>query len=175
MENQRAIRYGQLTSTVKGLVCGLGLAGLSVISHAQTGRLTEVTAQTVAQLATGTPVVLDLTRRGTVYGVAVGIDYRRVRIRTSRGEMPLSDLANRLGPGAGKLVVGTLADMKARLVPLTSRAALPHTCDGSFCLCQGFADCWVCQAVGDCSVECVYGTESGKTICIRQGRYPPSR
>src|SRR5438132_14305480 len=57
----------------------------------------EVTAQTIASQPASKPYIIDLTRTGTIYVLAAGIDYSRVRVRTSTGEKAMSDLVKRLG------------------------------------------------------------------------------
>ena len=63
----------------------------------------EVTAQTIASQPTGKPFVLDLTRRGTIYNLAAGIDYSRLRVRTAGGDLGVSDTVKKMGSISGKL------------------------------------------------------------------------
>src|SRR5437660_10053611 len=70
----------------------------------------EVTAKSIPSQA-GKPYVIDLTRKGTAYGLAAGLDYRRVCVRTSKGEQTLPELfSDRVL--VGKLLLGLTSDLR---------------------------------------------------------------
>ena len=118
----------------------------------------QVTAATIASQPAGKPYVIDLTRNGTVYDMAAGFDYSRVRVRTPRGEMPLSALVKKPGLTAGsKFLLGTASDLRAQNFGFPGGGTLQDpgggggtspkiTCDpatqpNSLCTCHGFSEC----------------------------------
>jgi hypothetical protein len=120
-------------------------------------RKVQVTAQALRGKAAGTPYVIDLTRRGTVYEVAAGIDYRRARVRTSTGEVAMSDLAKKLG-WTGPFFLGTSRDLSVMASSLspgggssqavasasggsTPAAGSAYTCGNWRCDCDGRKGC----------------------------------
>ena len=102
----------------------------------------KLTAKTLASQPPGEAKIIDLTHDGTVYDVAAGIDYSRVRIRTSKGEVP-SDVAKRLGKN-GSFLLGTLSDMRVSLLSdlsPTGGISRKYTCADRVCLCKGAKSC----------------------------------
>src|SRR5258706_3312913 len=95
------------TLTVTSLLFARGQAPRSTAQTPETasGTITskksmkrvQVTAQTIANLPVGKPLLIDLTRAAAIYDLAAGIDYSRVRVRTLTGEKAMSDLVKRLG------------------------------------------------------------------------------
>ena len=79
----------------------------------------QVTAQTVASQQAGRQYVIDVTREGAVYDVAAGIDYGRVEVRTSNGDIPLNKFARQRGFSTGnKLLLATsLSDLVGLYLP----------------------------------------------------------
>jgi hypothetical protein len=103
-----------------------------------------VTAATIAGQPTGKAYMMDLTRKGTIYSLAAGIDYSQVRVRTSKGEMTMADLLKKAGKSvSGKLRVGMPSDMRTQKLGLTriSGGPLNYNCSGILCTCTGDDDC----------------------------------
>ena len=67
-------------------VAVLALASCSTAGDEKQVKEVRVTNQTIATQPAGAPYVIDLTRSGTTYDVAAGIDSSRVRVRTSSKE-----------------------------------------------------------------------------------------
>lgn len=88
--------------------------GFSTAQETGSVKKVQVTAQTLASQPADQPYLMDFTRKGTVYEVAAGINYSRVRVRTSTGAMALSDLATKLGVTGGKFLLGTFSDLSAQ-------------------------------------------------------------
>lgn len=112
----------------------------------------EVTPKTIASQAAGKPLLIDLTRTGTVYKVAGDIDYSRVRVRLSTGEMAMSDLARKLGMTGSKFLLGTFSDLSALdfglrpgggtfQPPDGGTSPARWSCHDLVCTCTGKPDC----------------------------------
>jgi hypothetical protein len=116
----------------------------------------QVTAQTIASQPAGKPYVIDLTRNGTIYTLDVGIDYSRVRVRTPKGEMVLSDAIKKVSlkqpQTGGKLLLGSLSDLRD---PRPDGGTIERIdCDGAAtCSCKGFSDCLRLVLLGCCRVD----------------------
>ena len=88
-------------------VAVLSLIALALVySQPQSPKSVEVTAQTVARQPRGKPYVIDLTRNGKTYTVAADVAIR-VRIRTSEGEMTMTDFMSKLGVTSGRFLPGS--------------------------------------------------------------------
>ena len=109
----------------------------------------QVTAKTIS--TAGKAYVLDLTGKQarTIYTLAADIDYSRVQVRTSSGEMAVKDAIAKAG-ASGRLLVGTPPDMLSTGLKTLrmSRSAQSHGggnrfigCDGAICICTGDEDC----------------------------------
>ena len=128
-----------------------------------------LTAKTLASQPAGEANVIDLTRNGTIYDMAAGIDYSRVRIRTSKGEMP-TDVAKRLGRH-GSFLLGTLSDMRVLLLSdlsPTGGISRKYSCDETLCTCKGAKSCndMVAKECNWDLVSCVVGNRRNPTACI---------
>jgi hypothetical protein len=110
----------------------------------------QVKAETLASQPAGEPYVIDLTRKGAVHEVAEGIDYSRVRVRTSTGEMALSDLARQTGR-TGKLLVGTFSDLSAVGYGFPPGTSEPPDRDPSEASCNKSAGVCTCTGKKDCN------------------------
>jgi hypothetical protein len=119
---------------------------------AGTVRKIQVTSQTLASLQAGKSYVIDLSRKGTVYNVASGVDYSRIQVRNAAGKvMTLNELINKGGskakkPSAGQpLVLGTVKDLRTTKNTTgrspASRGSRIIACDGGVCACTGEDDC----------------------------------
>jgi hypothetical protein len=136
----------------------------------------EVTSQTITSQPAGKSYLIDLTRNGTIYNVATSMDYSRVRVRTAAGEVALSEVAKQIGNTGGKLLIGTVSDMRARNPSPAGGAAgtrgvvaQPYTCTNSACKCTGFSDCLLM----DLDNICKKGTQicdlkTGNCYCVKK-------
>ena len=116
----------------------------------------QVKSQTVAAQPRGKSYALDLTRKGTIYNLPADVDITRVRIRTAKGEVALSDLVQK-NDKSGRLMVGFANDFRGMKLNLGSPdVAARYTCEGLKCKCTGDADCndmftdGVCGDVASC-------------------------
>lgn len=104
-----------------------------------------VTAKTIASQPAGKPLVLDLTKRGTVYEIDANVNYSQVRIRAAIGERQLSRKAG----ATGKFLVGHGDDLSAINFGFSGGGTLPPLdpkpteakCDKNTCYCVGPKDC----------------------------------
>ena len=142
----------------------------------------QVTAQTVEKQPAGKAYVIDLNRKDTksIYTLAAGVDFSRVRVRTSSGETAMKDVITKTG-ASGRLLVGTPGDMLAnglKMLHMSSSAQSRGSgnrfigCDGSVCICTGDGDCnKMLSPGGDCPegsyVFCWGSGESAACVCIR--------
>jgi hypothetical protein len=105
--------------------------------NAQTGpvKKMQVTTQTLANLPAGKSYVIDLSRNGTIYYVAKGVDYSRIQVRTSTGKLEsLTDLVKKAGifpdlggvlKDAANLILATASDLPILGKPLVEGYACP--------------------------------------------------
>jgi len=127
----------------------LSLAFSFVIAQKETPKKVQVkevgvTARTVASRPAGKAYSLDLTKKGTIYGLAADVDYSRVQIHTAKGDTTMADLLKKTGRAvSGKLRVGLTSDIKAQKLSLTrvSGGTLNFNCEGILCSCSGDDDC----------------------------------
>jgi len=140
----------------------------------------QVTSRAITRQPTGKLYVLDLSRKGTIYTVDGDVDYSRVRVRTSKGEMRVQDVITKSG-AHGKLLVGTPSDMVAnglKTLNMSSRALSRGSgnrfigCDGAICICTGDDDCnKMLSPGGDCPegsyVYCWGSGASAACVCVR--------
>lgn len=125
----------------------LGVAVLALVSCATAGQRKPieplvVTKELVASQPAGQNYVI-IPRSGAVYDVAPGIDYRRVRVRTSTGDLTLDEFVRRLGGNftGQELLIGSLGDL---VVVLPSDGSVSEAqCDkrSATCACTGRKDC----------------------------------
>jgi hypothetical protein len=170
------------------ILVALALMALLISTYSQTPsaravKKIQVTSQTLASLQAGKPYVVDLSRNGTVYNVASGVDYSRIQVRNAAGKvMTLSELINKAGskakkPSAGQpLVLGTVKNLRVtKAIPgrsPASRGSRIIACEGAICACTGYDDCidmlgenGVCGS--DAIAWCNDSNESPVCICIR--------
>lgn len=161
--------------------------GQSPQSTSQSRKSVEVTTQTLTRQRPGKPYILDLSHKGKTYSVSADVA-SRVRIRTAKGEMAMTELMSKLGVTTGrflagsKFLIGTQSDLRAinfGRPPTTRRPAtatpiincspdfcycdpdIPGDCDGSKLLCDdGKMFCYVCDGP-DCSPE-----QRGRWRCL---------
>jgi hypothetical protein len=104
----------------------------------------QVTVQTMARQPASKAYVLDLTRRGTIYNIASDVDYNRIRVRTSKGDMTIAELLKKSGKNiTGKLRVGMTSDIRIQKLGLAriGRGGLSYDCGNLACSCSGDDDC----------------------------------
>jgi hypothetical protein len=126
-------------------------------------RQIDVTPQTIASQPAGKPYILDLSRGGTVYDIAKGVDFSRIRIRSSQGDLSMSD-AIQERQGSGRMVLGMVNDIRSQILEPGSRkvstggSGSPASfvnCDAGInprCRCTGWRDC-IGLAVGKPSCD----------------------
>lgn len=141
---------------------------------------TAVTSKDITRQPAGKVYVLDLSRKGTIYTLDADLDYSRLRVRTSKGEMTVQDVITKSG-AHGKLLVGTPGDMVTnglKTLNMTSRATSRGSgnrfigCDGAICICTGDDDCnRMLSPGGDCPegsyVYCWGSGASAACVCVR--------
>jgi hypothetical protein len=102
-----------------------------------------VSSKTMARQPAGKAYSLDLTRKGTIYTLAPDVDYSRVQVRTSKGEMTMAELLTKAGK-SGRVRVGLTSDIrtqKLNLARVSGGGALNFNCEGLLCTCTGDEDC----------------------------------
>ena len=131
----------------------LALASCSTAAPSRRTERVQVTDQAIAAQAAGGPYVVDLTRVGTVYEIAPGIDASRVRVRTSsQQEIPLTEFVSRMGRHAAgeRLLLGSSLD--DIIVAQPGDAVAEASCDkkSGSCSCTGRKDCSDLSKSGKC-------------------------
>jgi hypothetical protein len=101
----------------------------------------QVTARAVASKG----YAVDLSRSGTMYNLASGVDYSRVQVHTSNGDMTVAELIKKTGKNiSGPLRVGLTSDVRTMKLGLTRRVGgggLNFDCGALACVCTGDDDC----------------------------------
>lgn len=130
----------------------------------------QVTAETIAIQPAGKPYVIDLTLDRTTYNLAADIDFSRVRLRTSKGEIAMGDVIKQLGT-SGKLVVGTLSDIRGQKLdpPLVGGTSQIHShqCGAIFCTCDN-AGCTLLLLEGKCVNDKLVCDVNFNCVCIKK-------
>jgi hypothetical protein len=132
---------------MKKQILAMALLALAISSAtAQKKKLVkqiDVTARTIASQPSSKAYLIDLTHTGTTYSFAAGVDYSRVRVRTSKGEMTLTELLAKTGKTVtGKLSIGMTSDLRAQRIGLTRvrggglRFNPDTDCGGLVCACN---------------------------------------
>jgi hypothetical protein len=156
------------TTTLVLLTIGSPAAQRKPIANEQSAaRQVHVTAQMIARDKAYT---LDLDRSGTVYTLAPDVDYDRVRVRTAKGEMPLTDLVGTPRTKARVLVgwVNDLRTFKPGRAPRGAVAKDNYTCEGLRCECTGDVDCNEMFSADVCGDIASCNADSGKCACIKK-------
>ena len=165
------------------MASALLVSAYSQTPQSGTVKKVQVTAQTIASQPAGKPLVIDLTRRGTVHEVAEGIDQSRVRVRTSTGEMALSELLRKFGkPITGSFFLGSIDDLSAinfgfpggdKTQPPRG-GVTPVKCEDGVCQCNAGRDCidmWKAKLCDPYFTRCCRncGTNGGRgCMCIKR-------
>jgi len=106
----------------------------------------QVTPSEIARSPQGGAYIIDLTRDGRIYEVSPDIDYRRVKVRTSKTETPLSDVVARLQITGTKFVVGSANDLSLTNFDFppgsgSGGGVSEMKCNGLICGCNSGTDC----------------------------------
>jgi hypothetical protein len=148
------------------LILSLLVSAYSRTTQSGNIRKEAVTAQTVASQPAGKPYVMDLTRKGTVYEVATGVDFSRAQVRTSTGEQQMSALVKKLGL-TGKFLFGTLQNLSGMDFGFPTGTLDPPDrttaakCDSLVCTCNGRQDCSDLSKSGKCGETAACGVGKG--------------
>lgn len=137
---------------MKKFILALALLSLAGFTFAQktdpkknSVKQVQVTGRAITARPAGKSYLLDLTRKGTIYNLAADVDYSRVQVRTSKGEMTMADLLKKTGKTiSGKLRVGMTSDIRAQKLALSRIGGGTlniYNCDGLLCSCSGDDDC----------------------------------
>jgi hypothetical protein len=134
-------------------IAALALTSCSTLSPT---KHVQVTNQTIAAQPEGKPYLIDLTRGGTTYDVAAGIDARRVRVRTSPNEeIALSEFLSRQKAKPGeRVLLGSLSDLVDVLPPDGGGNGVAEaSCNTKerSCHCNGRRDCSDLSKSGKCN------------------------
>jgi hypothetical protein len=128
----------------------------------------QVTSKTIAGRRPNQAYVLDFTRKGTIYSLATGSDYSRVRLHTSKGDRQVSEL---IGGRTikGNLIVGLTADLRGQKLGLgRTGGTLQFDCsDPLKCTCTGDEDCNDLFSTGKCGDVASCDTGEGKCWCFK--------
>ena len=169
---------------VSSVVIGLTGGGASTSSAVQTSQrksfttlpTTRITAQTIKTLSRGKKVVADLTKRGVVYEFDAGagrIDFNRVVVRTTRGDVTIGSLLKTMIP-KGKLTAFKYTTQSFRLgtqssarVSSTLMKTSNFECDTYTCTCRGLEDCeGLILGTSLCTDWFCFQDEHGKYVCV---------
>jgi hypothetical protein len=147
----------RLLLTAPLFAMALALASCSILSPT---KQVQVTNQTMAAQPAGKPYVIDLTRGGTTYDVAAGIDASRVRVRTSSNEeIAMSEFLGRRNVKPGeRVLLGSLSELVDVLPPddggsgAGGSGVSEASCDkqANSCYCNGRKDCSDLSKSGKC-------------------------
>ena len=134
------------------VVMGTAVVVLAVAScTARPQKTVQVTAETIDKQPPGRAYVIDLTRRGVRYDVAAGVDYGRVEVRTSDGDIALNDFVRRRGYSGGeRLLLGSRLSDLINLLPPEGGGVAEASCGGGTCTCTGRKDCSDLSKSGKC-------------------------
>jgi hypothetical protein len=103
--------------------------------------------QVTARAVSSKSYSADLTRSGTMYNLASGVDYNRVQVHTSKGDMTVAELIKKSGKNiSGPLRVGLTSDVRTMRLGLGRRVGvgggrLNFDCGELACSCSGDDDC----------------------------------
>ncbi len=141
------------------LTLALLVSAYSRATQSGTSNKVTVTAQTIASQPAGKSYVIDLTRKGTDYEVAADVA-SRVRIRSAKGEIALSDLIREMGL-TGSLFLLTASPGGGTIIPPNGVTRATQNANGTMAACKGASngkDCKDLTSSGLCSGGLVCGT-----------------
>ena len=126
-----------------------------------------VTSESIANQPAGQSYIIT-PRSRAVYDVAPGIDYSRVRVGTSTGDLTLDEFVGRLGVrfAGEELLLGSLHDLAAVLaavLPPDDGSSFKYDCDraSKTCTCIGRRSCGDLSRSGLCRPD-PYDASCGK-------------
>lgn len=127
----------------------------------------QVTSKSIAARPAGKAYSIDLTRAGTIYNVASGVDYNRIQVHTSKGDMTMAELLKKSGKNiSGPLRVGMTSDIRAQRLNLgPRRGGLNYDCGDLACACTGDEDCNDLFTSGKCGPVAVCYPDG--CVCLR--------
>ena len=136
-----------LVVTLALLATGSAIAQRSTTAQRKPAiKQVQVTSQVVARQPASKAYTLDLTRKGTIFNLAPGVDYSRVRVRTAKGDMTMSELIQKSGKSiSGAVRIGMTSDIRTQKLSLSRRpgggGGLNFSCQNLVCVCTGDQDC----------------------------------
>lgn len=146
----------------------LSLAVSFITAQKQPVKQVQVKRQTVAAQPKGKAYALDLTRKGTIYDLPADVDTSRVRIRTAKGEVALTDLVQK-NDKSGRLMVGLASDFRGVKLNLGSPSiSARYSCDGPKCKCTGDDDCNDMFSAGVCGDIASCDNGNGTCECYKK-------
>jgi hypothetical protein len=149
-------------------VIALSLAVSFTTAQKQTVKQVQVKSQTIAAQPKGKAYALDLSRKGIIYNLPADADISRVRIRTGKGEVALSDLVQKTGK-RGQLMVGLAVDFRGMKLNLGSPGVLAkYSCEGLKCKCTGDDDCNDMFTAGVCGDVASCDNGNGTCECYKK-------
>jgi hypothetical protein len=161
--------------TMKKMITALLLLVLFALSFSFTAaqktptvKRVQVTSKAIAGRRADQPYLLDFTRKGTIYTLATGSDYSRVRVHTSKGDRQISELLQgRVIKGS--LIVGLTTDLRGQKLGLArSGGTVQFNCDDPLvCTCTGDADCNDLFTSGKCGDITSCDTGAGTCSCFK--------
>src|SRR4029453_12289222 len=99
----------------------------------------------------GKSFLISLAWRGFRYDGAVGVDYGRVELRTSDGDIALNEFIRRRGFSAGeRLLLGSSLSDLVDLIPPDAGGFAEASCGQGTCTCTGRKDCSDLSRSGKC-------------------------
>jgi hypothetical protein len=146
---------GRKARTMKKMILAVALLSLTFGSISSQKKTTPQRKPAIKQVQVTTRAVaskgyaVDLTRGGTMYNLASGVDYNRVQVHTSKGDMTVAELIKKSGKNiSGPLRVGLTSDVRTMKLGLTrrpggigGRGGLNYDCGDLACACTGDDDC----------------------------------
>jgi hypothetical protein len=123
------------------LVFVLLLLAFNSNSAQKTIKQVRVTGQTIADLPEGGAYIIDLTHKGLVYIIDADVDHSRLRVRTSKGAAPMSQMLARSGR-SGKSIMGHANDIRFQELEMkAARRGWTYLCSETTCYCRTLDDC----------------------------------
>jgi hypothetical protein len=132
-----------LAATLLSIAFGLSVA------QKKTAKQIQVTNETIASRGSEKPYVIDLGRGGAVYHLAVDLDLDRVKVRTSKGPLSITELTKRLNKSE-RVVIGTGEDLRFDNLNAGAARNANYSCGVLTCECTGPADCVNLDRSGKC-------------------------
>ena len=164
----------KITTLVMLLLLAFGLTTAQkrpVTQKKPTFKQVQVTTQTLARQPAGKAYAINLTRKGTLYTLASGVDYSRIQVNTSKGAMTIAELLSKSGKNvSGVVTVGLTSDIRAQRFSGTRigrgvGGGLNFDCSALACSCSGEDDCIDLFNTSNCGPIAVCYPDG--CVCIR--------